>query len=101
MCYYVGEYTFNGYSRENFFAMLTTNPELFSNSFFTNLAKIHRKYEKLIYGSVVKVTTPRNEDDAKLQAFAVLRMMTAYYLLYYGYNYGQYDGYYILSYFTI
>jgi len=60
-------------------------------------AKIHQQYEKMIYGSVLKDTTPRNEAEAKLQAEAAFVSMSSYRLS--GsceLCYGVFDGYSVL-----
>lgn len=63
--------------------------------------EIHQQYETMIYGSVLKDTTPKNETEAKLQAEAAFTAWSSYRLA--GVceqTYGIFDGYSVILYTT-
>jgi len=96
--YYDGDYYDSPFLTHQYNALeFVTPPSFVNKEFLSKLAETHRKYEKQIYGSVAKIITTDDEEAAKKQAHAVFNMATSGWMTSLLFNYGQYDGYCVLS----
>ena len=91
-----GYYQLDGYSYFRPLTILVSNGYEISQENIAAIAKIHRQYEKQIYGSVLKDVTPKDAETAELQINAVMLATSHQFVR--PLFYGQFEGYSTFSY---